>query len=190
MFDWAWARPRPARAGLLPQGGLRRVLHAGARRAADGRQPGARAALLQALLRWCQERQLSSLHLLFLEGDDVAACEQVYLMLRHTVQFHWEEYNPGYADFDAFLAPLTQEKRKEDPPGARKVQGCGRHVPLAQGRDITATDWDFFYRCYERTYLEHGNAPHLTRDFFQRMADTMPEHWLLFIAERDGRPIA
>ena len=42
-------------------------------------------------------------------------------------------------------------------------------------RLIAAADWDFFYRCYERTYLEHGNAPYLTRDFFQRMADTLPE---------------
>jgi predicted N-acyltransferase len=31
--------------------------------------------------------------------------------------------------------------------------------------DITPQDWDFFYRCYERTYLEHGNPPYLTRTF-------------------------
>ncbi len=60
----------------------------------------------------------------------------------------------------------------------------------ARGRDITPQDWDFFYRCYERTYLEHGNAPYLTRDFFDRMAQTLPEAWLLFVAERDGTPIA
>jgi predicted N-acyltransferase len=46
------------------------------------------------------------------------------------------------------------------------------------------------YRCYERTYLEHGNAPYLTRDFFRRMADDLPQTWLLFVAERAGRPIA
>ena len=51
-------------------------------------------------------------------------------------------------------------------------------------------DWDFFYQCYERTYLEHGNAPYLNRDFFARMAATMPENWLLFIAKRDGKRIA
>jgi hypothetical protein len=32
---------------------------------------------------------------------------------------------------------------------------------------ITQADWDFFYRCYERTYREHGNPPYLTRDFFR-----------------------
>ncbi|WP_372828637.1 peptidogalycan biosysnthesis protein, partial [Polaromonas sp.] len=50
--------------------------------------------------------------------------------------------------------------------------------------------WDFFYSCYERTYYEHGNAPYLSRDFFQRMQDTMPENWLLFVAERGDSPIA
>ena len=51
-------------------------------------------------------------------------------------------------------------------------------------------DWDFFYQCYERTYYEHGNAPYLSRDFFARMARTMAENWLLFVAERRGRKIA
>ncbi len=60
----------------------------------------------------------------------------------------------------------------------------------ALGHDITHADWDFFYQCYERTYLEHGNAPYLNRDFFQRMESTMPASWLLFVAEREGRPIA
>ncbi|MBU0747433.1 MAG: GNAT family N-acetyltransferase, partial [Gammaproteobacteria bacterium] len=43
---------------------------------------------------------------------------------------------------------------------------------------------------YERTYLEHGNPPYLTRDFFARMAAHMPAAWLLFVAERDGESIA
>ncbi|MFZ3161766.1 MAG: peptidogalycan biosysnthesis protein, partial [Rhodoferax sp.] len=55
---------------------------------------------------------------------------------------------------------------------------------------ISPADWEFFYQCYERTYLEHGNAPYLNRDFFARMASTMAEDWLLFVAERDGQAIA
>jgi hypothetical protein len=70
------------------------------------------------------------------------------------------------------------------------VAEAGVTLPPRAGTDITAQDWDFFYRCYERTYLEHGNAPYLTRDFFDRMAAHMPQHWLMFTAERDGQPIA
>jgi predicted N-acyltransferase len=56
--------------------------------------------------------------------------------------------------------------------------------------EISDDDWDFFYRCYERTYLEHGNPPYLSRAFFERMARDMPGAWLLFIAEREGEAIA
>lgn len=189
VFDWAWAN-------AYAQHGLDYYPKAvcavpftpvpGARLMAT--DTVARAVLLQALLRWCKDMRLSSLHLLFLEGNDTTVCEQAGLMLRHTVQFHWK--NGDYADFDAFLASLTQDKRKKIRQERRKVAQAGVNFRWAHGRDITAIDWDFFYRCYERTYLEHGNAPYLTRDFFRRMADTMAEHWLLFTAERGGRPIA
>jgi hypothetical protein len=77
---------------------------------------------------------------------------------------------------------LSQEKRKKIRQERRKVFDAGVTFRWSQGRDITHAEWDFFYRCYERTYLEHGNAPYLNRDFFQRMADTMPDQWLLFTA--------
>ena len=115
-------------------------------------------------------------------------------MLRHTVQFHWTGPPAGYRDFDGFLASLSQEKRKKIRQERRKVAEAGITFRWSLGKDISDADWDFFYRCYERTYYEHGNAPYLSRDFFQRMQDTMPENWLLFVAEHDAdgqrRPIA
>ena len=219
VFDWAWANayaqhglayyPKAVAAvPFTPVPGARLM----------ARTSDARAALLQALLRWCEQSGMSSLHLLFLNDADAEACAQAGLMLRHTVQFHWtnvaptlvasrtalppegarfalgrpggETSAPGYVDFDDFLRSLSQEKRKKIRQERRKVTEAGVTFRWSLGRDITQTDWDFFYRCYERTYLEHGNAPYLTRDFFQRMADTMPEHWLLFTAERDGQAIA
>ena len=149
-----------------------------------------RGALISALLKWCETQQLSSLHLLFASADDLQACSTAGMLLRHTVQFHWKNTEPAYVDFEDFLTSLSQDKRKKIRQERRKVADAGVGFRCAQGVDITAQDWDFFYRCYERTYLEHGNAPYLSRDFFLRMASTMPEHWLLFIAERQGRPIA
>ena len=149
-----------------------------------------RAALVQGLIAWCEQEKLSSLHLLFANDDDVAACEKSGLALRHTVQFHWNNSECGYASFDDFLNTLAQEKRKKIRQERRKVADAGVTFRSAQGVDISSADWDFFYRCYERTYLEHGNPPYLSRDFFQRMNDTMPENWLLFIAEQSGQPMA
>ena len=109
-------------------------------------------------------------------------------MLRHTVQFHWTNTDPtATPTLTPFWPRLAQEKRKKIRQERRKVLDAGVRFRWSQGADISPHDWDFFYRCYERTYLEHGNAPYLNRDFFQRMADTMPENWLLFVAERSGQ---
>ncbi|EJL81549.1 hypothetical protein PMI15_03379 [Polaromonas sp. CF318] len=193
VFDWAWANayqqhgldyyPKAVAAvPFTPVPGARLL----ARSAAE------RALLVKALVAWCGDENLSSLHLLFTADEDAAACEEAGLMLRHTVQFHWK--NNSYRDFDDFLASLNQEKRKKIRQERRKVHDAGISFRWSLGKDISQADWDFFYRCYERTYYEHGNAPYLSRDFFQRMQDTMPENWLLFVAEGDAggkrQPIA
>ncbi|MDY0105702.1 MAG: GNAT family N-acetyltransferase [Giesbergeria sp.] len=189
VFDWAWANAH-AEHGLpyypkavvavpfTPVPGTRLM----------ARDAQARAALVRALLAWCDNEGVSSLHVLFAADEDLNACTQAGLMLRQTVQFHWK--NAGYASFDDFLAPLTRDKRKKIRQERRRVQDAGVTFRWLRGTDIPPSDWDFFYRCYERTYQEHGNPPYLTRDFFRRMAEHMPEAWLLFIAERDGQPIA
>jgi predicted N-acyltransferase len=189
VFDWAWANAY-AQHGLdyypkalvatpyTPVPGARLL-------AVDG---SSRQALIEAVLHWCRKQKLSSLHLLFLGEQDLAACAAAGLMLRHTVQFHWT--NMGWADFDAFLASLSHDKRKKIRQERRKVADAGASFRWSRGADIAPADWDFFYRCYERTYYEHGNSPYLTRDFFRRMARDMPDNWLLFVAERSGKPIA
>ena len=147
------------------------------------RNSAERLLLVKAVIAWCDENKLSSLHLLFSAENDVKACEEAGLMLRHTVQFHWTNTEPGYKSFDEFLMSLAQEKRKKIRQERKKVAGAGITFRWAQGKDISNDDWNFFYQCYERTYYEHGNAPYLSRDFFQRMQDTMPENWLMFVAE-------
>ena len=198
VFDWAWANayqqhglsyyPKAVVAPpFTPVPGPRLL----------ARDDATRAQLVVALRDWCKAQGLSSVHLLFLAEADVSACADAGLMLRHTVQFHWNNASPAtdtqplpFRDFDDFLASLSQDKRKKIRQERRKVQEAGVQFRWARGRDIQPEDWAFFYRCYERTYLEHGNAPYLSADFFERMAREMPQHWLLFIAEREGSPIA
>ncbi|KQW57025.1 GNAT family N-acetyltransferase [Variovorax sp. Root411] len=195
VFDWAWANayeqhglayyPKAVVAvPFTPVPGTRLLAH----------DAQSRTLLVQGLVALCKQEELSSLHLLFGAEADIAACAEAGLMLRNTVQFHWTNTastaGTGYADFDAFLASLAHDKRKKIRQERRKVADAGVSFRWSRGADISKADWDFFYRCYERTYREHGNPPYLTRDFFRRMASTMPEAWLLFVAERNGKPMA
>ena len=195
VFDWAWAN-------AYAEHGLRYYPKAlvavpftpvpGSRLLA--RDAATRAALVRALLDWCEAQGLSSLHVLYGDAADHAACEAAGLMQRQQVQFHWKNRHPAearpFTSFDDFLASLSQDKRKKIRQERRKVAEAGVRFRWARGADIAPADWAFFYRCYERTYLEHGNAPYLTPAFFDAMARDMADAWVLFIAERGGAPIA
>jgi len=189
VFDWAWANayaehglnyyPKATSAvPFTPVPGARLL-------AVDAT---ARQALLEAVLSLCQQLGLSSFHVLFNSPNDRVACDALGLMQRQTVQFHW--HNTGFVDFEDFLSSLSQEKRKKIRQERRRVADAGVVFRTQVGTDINPTDWDFFYQCYERTYLEHGNAPYLSRDFFVSMQTDMPDNWVMCIAEREGRPIA
>ena len=189
VFDWAWA-------DAYQRHGLRYYPKAliavpftpvpGSRLLAQDNQT--RQRLLQAVIDMCEAQQLSSLHLLFASDADVQATDALGLMQRHTVQFHWQRQ--GQLDFDDYLSGLTQDKRKKIRQERRRVEEAGVSFRHARGQDISTADWAFFYQCYERTYLEHGNRPYLPPPFFADMARRMPENWLLFVAQREGRDIA
>ena len=194
VFDWAWANAYAEHhLDYFPKG-LSAVPFTpvpGSRLLAI--DAAARQALLQNLINICQDHELSSLHLLFTSAADREACNALGLMQRQTVQFHWQNNDlkgERFAHFDAFLASLSQEKRKKIKQERRRVAEAGVTFRTSVGSAINRDDWDFFYQCYERTYLEHGNAPYLTPAFFAHMQHDMPENWVLFVAERDGQPIA
>jgi len=148
-----------------------------------------RDLLVTVIKDWVKEQELSSLHLLFGAQPDLKSCTNSGLLLRHTVQFHWQ--NSDYIDFNDFLSSLNQEKRKKIRQERSKVTKAGVHFIAKHGAQINAEDWSFFYTCYEQTYYEHGNSPYLTPAFFESMKETMPENWVLFIAiKEDGTKIA
>jgi predicted N-acyltransferase len=189
VFDWAWADAYqrhglnyyPKAVSAVPFTPV-----PGSRLLADSSQ--SQSALLSAMVELAQNENWSSLHVLFLSNHELQVTETAGWLSRHTVQFHW--HNAAYADFEHFLKALNQEKRKKIKQERRKVTEAGVVFKAFEGARIQSADWDFFYQCYAQTYFEHGNAPYLNRDFFQRMQDTMPENWVLFIAEKDGRRMA
>jgi predicted N-acyltransferase len=192
VFDWAWAdayqrhglRYYPKLLGAVPFTPV-----PGPRLLA--RDAASRMALLRGMVQFAVEAKLSSAHVLFLDEADQRAARDAGWMMRSTVQFHWENSQPkGYVDFAEFLQSLQREKRKKIQQERRKVAEAGVSFTALPGHEISRDDWDFFYRCYTLTYRAHHSTPYLTRDFFQRMADTMPENWLLFIARRGDKRIA
>jgi predicted N-acyltransferase len=189
VFDWAWADAYQRHGLHYYPKGLVAVPFTpvpGARLLA--RDDAARDALVRALAAECDALGLSSLHVLFPRAPDAAALERAGLMRRRGVQFHWR--NPGWRDFDDYLAALAQPKRKKIRAERRRVAEAGVSIEILESTAIGDADWAFFARCYRTTYAQHHSTPYLNRAFFTELARTMPEALLLAVARRAGRPIA
>jgi predicted N-acyltransferase len=204
VFDWAWADAY-RRYGVpyypklvvtvpfTPVPGSRLL----------ARDAPARALLLRALGALARETECSSVHLLFGDDADNQAAREGGWMMRQGVQFHWHNRHDvalaaaaaapivlPYVDFADFLGSLQREKRKKIAQERRRVGEAGVTFETLDGARLAQADWDFFHACYRNTYAEHHSTPYLTRDFFTRMQQAMPENWVIFVASRGGRRVA
>lgn len=148
----------------------------------------ARQALAQGLRQLCEQAQASSAHILFAAPDDVQAAQRAGFMVREGVQFHWK--NAGYASTEAFLANLSQDKRKKMRQDSKYVAAAGIRYRWLEGAQLTPEHLSFFYTCYVQTYAEHHSQPYLSESFFQRAHAEGVLHLVLVLAERDGVPVA
>jgi len=149
-----------------------------------GQQP---TALLAALESIAVQNQLSSAHITFCTPDEVAAAASRGWIGRHGLQYHW--HNRGYADFGAFLDALSSRKRKAIRKERTAAVEALDILPL-RGAEITPAHWQAMWHFYQDTGARKWGQPYLTRAFFDQVGTVMGEASLLFLALRDGQPIA
>jgi len=147
-----------------------------------------KAALLAGAQSFAQQKNISGLHLTFLEEQDRAACLSAGLLLRTDQQFHWQ--NRGYGNFDDFLSDLSSRKRKNIRKERKQALSAGLEVEHIKGADITEAHWDAYYEFYLDTGARKWGRPYLNRECFSLFSTYMPEHILLIMAKREGRYIA
>jgi uncharacterized protein len=192
VFDHAWAdaleraggRYYPKLLGAVPFTPVTgpRFLHHSEADAATVRE-----ALLQGAVTLAERSGLSSLHITFPRHDEWTAAGESGLLLRRDVQYVWE--NRGYADFDAFLAALSSNRRKTI-RRERRDANAGLDIRVLTGAEIEEAHWDAFWLFYQDTGARKWGRPYLTRDFFSRVGRTLADRIALIMAFREGRPIA
>ena len=144
-------------------------------------------ALLRAAQSLVDQNRLSSAHATFVEEAQIGGFRDADWLIREGVQYHW--FNRGYGTFDDFLATLSSRKRKAiRKERARAVEGLA--IRSLTGAEINEAHWEHFWHFYQDTGARKWGRPYLTRAFFSEIGQTMPDQILLFLAERDGEPIA
>jgi predicted N-acyltransferase len=193
VFDFAWADayaqhgmkyyPKLVSAvPFTPVTGPRLLIGA----AADERAVS--AALIRAARDFARSERLSSWHVLFPSGQDLAALRQAGLIVRSDCQFHW--HNRGYGTYEDFLATFTAEKRKKAKRERRRVAEAGIEFDTLLGGDMDEALWRVVYPFYADTFHRHGHEPYLNLQFFKLVAANLPDSMMLKVARHGREPIA
>ncbi len=143
--------------------------------------------LLRAAENVVLQNGLSSAHATFVEEGQLDLFRAAGWLIRQGTQFHWA--NAGYACFDDFLGSLSSRKRRairKERAGAQAAV----EIAILRGSEIRPEHMDAFWIFYQDTGARKWGRPYLTRAFFDLIAQSMTDNLVLFLASRDGRPVA
>ena len=147
-----------------------------------------RTQLLQAMAALVRGSGLSSAHVNFhTEADDAAFGED--WLARADLQYHWRN-DAGWSGFDDFLGAMDHKHRKNIRQERARVARAGVTFRVLHGDEASDDDLAAMFDFYLQTFAEYGNSPALTLGFLQHLARTVPRSLVLFLAQRDGHPVA
>jgi len=147
-----------------------------------------RPQLLAEIVGHLRAFKLSSGHINFHTEDEDGVFTGDWLT-RMDVQYHWR--NPGHwRSFDDYLAAMNHKYRKNIRQERRKVEQAGVTFRIVHGDEASAYDLEAMHQFYLQTFVEYGNTPALTLDFFQHLAAHMPRQLILVLAEYHNKPVA
>jgi predicted N-acyltransferase len=192
IFDWGWANAYERAGGtyypklqvavpFTPVPGPRLLVHPAA-------APTARSAVIQGLLAAAEQLEVSSLHVTFCSEAERHAMGAAGLLERQGVQYHW--HNRGYACFDDFLAGLKSSRRKTIRKERARIADQGLSFEALSGVMLTPDVWDAFYPFYLKTVDKRWGSAYLTKRFFRRLGEVMPERVVLIMVRHEGRHVA
>lgn len=133
--------------------------------------------------------KLSSAHILFPRPDNhlAAELERAGYLQRRQEQYHFD--NPGYRDFDDFLAALRSHRRNSIRRERRALRDSGVVVRTYRGLGCQGGfdrhQLDAMYDLYHGTSVRYtGGAPYLNRAFFHLCAERLGQRVELVLAYR------
>lgn len=193
VFDWAWAdawqraglRYYPKLTSAVPFSPVpgRRLLIDGS---ADHRAVA--DTLIKSSIEHATSLHASSVHCLFPLESGLSDWTGHDFLLRKDCQYHW--HNRQCADFDAWLATFTAEKRKKVRRERRRVQEADITFTHLTGHQLDKNQLDTIYDFYADTYHKRGRSPYLNRLFFDEIAHTLPDSLVIITAMQHRNPVA
>ncbi|HTR60864.1 MAG TPA: GNAT family N-acetyltransferase [Candidatus Binataceae bacterium] len=141
--------------------------------------------LANALVKICDDNQLSSVHVNFCAEDEAPLLSRAGFLERHGYQYHWQ--NAGFATFDDYLARLKHKRRTAVRHERNAVREARVTVKVHGGEEITDAMFPTMFRVYLSTIEKlYWGRQYLTEEFFDLLRQHFKRH-LRFVAARRGR---
>lgn len=193
IYDWSWAGAyRQLGRDYYPKlfTGLPHTPATGPRLlAAPGTDGNAiRRALADAARAMVEEYGLSSWHVAFPADGDAVLLEAAGLLVSDDVQFHW--IDPGFGDFDGYLAAFSAEKRRKVRAERRRVKESGLVVETLHGDQVDASEWLVLHSLYASTFEKFGNYAAFSAACFAELGPALGDRMVVFVARELGEPVA
>ncbi len=195
IFDFAWASAS-ARARIpyypklviaapvTPATGPRILLHPALGEAADAVEQ----VLVTAVRELADTTECRSIHWLFTTEREHERLSTLGFLPRETLQYHF--HNPGYADFDAFLAELASRKRKQIRKERARARAEVDAIDFVSGPEWSDDDVAAMERFYRGTVAHHGGHAYLRPGFFGHLRRTAAHRVAFARARKNDRTIA
>ena len=147
--------------------------------------------LIDAAIQLTQKHQLSGVHVLYADEatrERLLAHNHDQWLPRTSCDFHW--FNREYQTMEDFLDIFRADKRKKAKRERRRVVDQGISFRTLHGAELTPELCETVFGFSERTFHEHGHEHYLNTEFFLRIAQTLPAHIMIKLAEYQSTPVA
>ena len=138
--------------------------------------------MVEFLIEYSKEKQISSIHFLYLTGREQNFLETLGFITRKTHQYHWN--NKQYKCFDDFLHDLRSNRKKQIRKERRLLLDQGLDIKIFEKEEIKREHIDAMWEFYLNTMDRKWGRPYLNKRFFELIYENF-KHRLVMVMARD-----
>ncbi len=154
----------------------------------DKKNEAAKNVLIKNLKNFCINENLSSIHVNFINKNEVNFFLKNNFFIKYGEQFHFT--NNNYSTFQDFLASLSYKKRKAIIKERNMIKKMGIEIKVLKGNDINSTVLENLYKLYISTIEKKWSYDYLTKDFFLNLKNYLNEDLVIIAAYYEKRILA
>ena len=192
IFDWQWAQsyyqaginyyPKLVLASAFTPAGNRRLLNK------EHSNPIYTQKLLDYVIEFAKEENLSSIHSLFCPKQELNDYNQKGFITRYSYQFHFK--NNNFSEFNDYLNALKSQKRKSIKKERQSLKHQNIQCNSLTGNEITTETLDYVWQCYQNTIYEKSSTAYLNKPFFLTLPESIKQKALIIIAKHNNSDCA